>query len=623
MIGVRQRLPGLWRWLAGAVLLCTVLAYGAAIAGDYVFDDIHSIAVNPAVQDLGNAVRFFHDPSTFSSDSARMYRPVLLLSFAVNLACGGEATALKLGNVLLHALVALLAMRWCWLLARRLRAAAVVAVVFAVHPLASEAVNLVSARSELLLVVGLLLGLLGHLSWMRHAANARALVMVLFGSVIACGSKETGVMLPVLCVLQTACMRQGWPDRRRWLRAAVGVLPAACVVVAYLIARQVLLGQVAVQLLGRAGGDPGCGSGRTLLEQLATMGALLPSVLLQCAWPMQLSLDPQVTFRSSLLEPAVLLGWGCLLVATGLAVWRGPGARLRRLGVGFAWLVALPWIVIPLNAPLAEHRLYGPMVGLLLVVLSGLPRLRWLLARAPVRAGLGVAFALLLAVGVAQSAARSWLYRDEERLWQAELTHNPHSYRAHWGVGTTRLRRGDLDGALAPLAQAHSLYPTQPEVLMHYVQTLVQLPDERARPDVAMAAAAELQALAPADPWFRMLQAQAHLQAGRVLGKPELLRRAEQLALSCLEVAPPKGLVYQMAAQAQQALGDRQAALVHLDAAIARGLSPIGVRLHRAALLQELGRLAEARSELDRAQAQDPLDPRVMQAVQQFAMPAK
>ena len=34
---------------------------------------------------------------------------------------------------------------------------------------------------------------------------------------------------------------------------------------------------------------------------------------------------------------------------------------MRRLGTAMLWLVALPWVVVPLNAPLAEHRLYGPL----------------------------------------------------------------------------------------------------------------------------------------------------------------------------------------------------------------------------------------------------------------------
>ena len=623
MNGVRAQLPRWWRWLAGAVLLLAILAYGFALAGEYVFDDIHSIARNPAVHDLGNALRFFGDPSLFSGESARMYRPVLLLSFAVNLAGGGEAMALKLGNVLLHAAVALLAARWCWLLSRRLRAAAIVGAMFAVHPLASEAVNLVSARSELLLVLGLLLGLHGHLAWLRRGPGVRSLAGVALGAVVACGSKETGVMLPLLCLAQAACLRQGWPDRLQWRRALLGITPAVGVVVAYLVARHVLLGQVAVQLLGRTGGDPGSGSGRTLLEQLATMGTLLPSVLWQCVWPARLSLDPAVTFRTSFAEPAVWAGWACMLLLTGLALWRGPGARLRRLGVGFAWAVALPWIVIPLNAPLAEHRLYGPLLGLLLCLVPALRRLRALRVSPRSRVACRAAFALLLGLGITQAAARSWLYRDETLLWRAELAGNPRSFRAHWGIGTALLRRGDRVGALAPLAQAHALYPRHPEVLMHYVETLLQLPFDAAQPELALVAADELAALAPFDPWFRSLQAQAHLQAGRRFGKPELFERAERLALSCLEVGPPKGFVYQLAAQARQARGDRDGALAHLDAAIARGLAPVGVRLDRAALLREMGRAAEAQRELQCAQMQAPFDPLVLQALQQLASPAK
>src|SRR5262249_52308899 len=144
-------------------------------AGTFVFDDIHSVASNPGVQTLANLGRFFVDPNLFSAIGNAMYRPVLLCTFAVDRALGGgSAVPFKLTNVALHAATA-------WLLFGLLRAhavgragAAAAAVLFAVHPLASEAVNMVSGRSELLCLLGLLLGLRGHLAWLRgNAASLR------------------------------------------------------------------------------------------------------------------------------------------------------------------------------------------------------------------------------------------------------------------------------------------------------------------------------------------------------------------------------------------------------------------------------------------------------------------
>ncbi len=195
--------------LGAVVFALAWLAYGAALAGDFVFDDIHSVAANPALHDLGNCSRLLLDPSAFSATDQRMYRPVLLVSFALNFAVAAAPWALKAGNVLLHASVAWLLWSWlrCWRLP--VRPAFVVASLFAVHPLASEAVNLVSARSELLLAFGVLLALRAQRAWQAGAPAAPALLAVLVGTTIACGSKETGVVLPALLAAQElACWRQ-------------------------------------------------------------------------------------------------------------------------------------------------------------------------------------------------------------------------------------------------------------------------------------------------------------------------------------------------------------------------------------------------------------------------------
>ncbi|MFY9341777.1 MAG: hypothetical protein WAT39_04775, partial [Planctomycetota bacterium] len=242
------------------------------------------------------------------------------------------------------------------------------------------------------------------------------------------------------------------------------------------------------------------------------------------------------------------------------------------------------------------------------------PAPRWL----PAVAGT----ALLLAAGW-RSGDRSLLYRDEADLWRADLAHHPESFRPWWGLGTATLRAGDAAGAIGPLAKAHALYPGHFDTHRHYAEALVSVGDAEADPERSLAVTAALAAASPRDPWARTLQAQAELQAGRVRAGREHFERAERLALSCLEIAEPKGYVFQLAADARQGLGDLLGALAHLDASIARGLAPVGVRLQRVSLLRELGRAGEAHRELLRAAREHPGDPGVMRALQETAAPPK
>lgn len=614
------------RRLGLAVFALAVLAYAVALGGAYVFDDLHSVSDNPALHDVANFWRWLSDPTAFSqSANSAMYRPALLVSFGLNLAVSPAAWSLKAGNVLLHALCAWLLFGWLVRLAVQRFAAFAAAALFAVHPLVSEAVNLVSARSELLCVFGLLLGLRAHLAWLRGTGLANVFGMVL-GAAIACGSKETGVVLPVLLAVQAASLRRQRWDRAAVRRAVLALLPVVAVVIAYLVLRKILLGQATVQLLGRTGGDPLSGHGRSLAMQLATMGALLPEVLVQMVAPLRQSLDPAVTYRASFGDPLVLLGWASL-AGLSLAAWsRGPSARVRRIGVAFAWAVAAPWIVVPLNVPLAEHRLYGPLVGLAMVMAPLLPR-----ARRPDRSPRQLAlcqlrrpaFVVLVLLGVVASARRSWLYRDERLLWRAELALHPQSFRAHWGLGASTWRMGDPAGAVPWLADAHAMYPGHFDALRHLVEALVAIPDEQARPFQALARAEELRERSPGDPWVRTLCAQADLQAGRVTGDRDYFTAAEREALGCLQMAPPKAYVYRLAAAARRGLGDLDGALAHLDASLARGLDHYPLRIDRAFVLRDLGRMADAQRALLRLQQELPFEPAVQVALQQLAAPPR
>lgn len=609
---------------AAAIFALAWFAYGLSLAGDYVFDDLHSVRGNPALHDLGNLGRFWTDPSAFSSGLGRMYRPVLLTSLALNWAFDPAPWSLKAGNVLLHAAVAALAFAWFWRFSRRLGASAVVAALFAVHPLASEAVNLVSARSELLAALGMLLALHAHLQWERGGYRVLAVLGMVAGAVVACGSKETGVVLPVLAAAQAYWLRRDRAFAARWRRSLCGLVPLVAVAVLYLLARRLLLGEATVQLLGRTGGDPLSGHGRTLAVQLATMGTLLPGCVAQALLPWRLSLDPVVVFRSSFADPAVLAGWATMLALTLLAAWRGAGARLRRLGVALVWTTALPWIVVPLNMPLAEHRLYVSLIGAGAVAVGASPFAQRLLASRRRAVAGRVLLAAAVFAGIVLSAQRSWVYRDERGLWRVELARHPGSFRAWWGLGTATLRAGDPAGAVAPLAQAHALYPAHFDVLRNYVEALVAVPDEEADPERTLEAAARLRQASPNDPWARTLHAEAHLLAGRRGRGSEHFEAAERLALSCLQIATPKGYVYRLAAAARRGLGDLPGALAHLDASIARGLATTEVRLDRAAVLAQLGRQQEARAELMAVQRTAPTDPRVVQALRQWAAaPAK
>ncbi|MBK8096460.1 MAG: tetratricopeptide repeat protein [Planctomycetes bacterium] len=606
-------------WHGATVVLAALLAYALALAGVWVYDDFHSVAANPHIREIGNPLRFFWQPEAFSATGMRMYRPVLVLSFALNFQLGSAPIWFKAGNLAIHAAVAWLLWQWLRSWNVPLRAATIAAVLFAVHPLGSEAVNLVSGRSELLLVAGTLLALVVHRGGLDTGMVWWRQVVLVLATLVACGSKETGVLLPVLLLGQAALLRLEAGERLAALRWWGGVLVRIAVVVGlvcgYLIVRRHLLGMATASLAGRVGDDPLSGAGRDLVTQIATMGTLLPRVLLQAVVPVGISLEPPVVFLRSLFHPCALVGWVSVLWFTGLGLRRLRHQPLRAAGVMLAWAMALPWVVIPLNVPLSEHRLYGVLVGLAVVLATllqpaarSLPVPPWSFLG---RAALPVAAAVLLA---GLSAKRSSHYGDERALWRHALWLAKDSYRAHWGLGLAMVRHGDLEAALPHLRRARENYPGSAALWRSELEAWLDQRPERQAPFRAVVLAEELLAMMPNEPFHRILAARAMTQAGQRQPGHDWLARAETMALSCLQIAPPKGLVYTTAAAARQATGDLDGALALLDTSVARGLDHWTVLLERVELHERLGRRLEAERDVLRAQQQAPFEAAVQHA---------
>lgn len=613
------------------VFACAVLAYATACFGTFLYDDVHSVRDNTALQSLANVPRLLVDPSAFSALDAPMWRPVLLLTFAVNHAMGhGAALPYKLTDILLHALTALALASVARALGGSLRASTVAAALFAVHPLASEAVNFVSARSDQLLVLGALLALRAQLA--AKAGRRVAWLGVAAGTVLACGAKETGALVPVVLIAVDAALGLRAHSARAALFAAVRrALPALIVVVAYLVARRVLLGQATVAMPRLVPGDVAVGGGRDLVTQFCVMAGVLPRFLAQSLLPIQLTPDPPLAMVREVFSVRVLLGWGLVLAATAAGLFAARRRPLVFAGTVLAWAIALPWVLVPLNAPAGEHRFYGSLAGLALVA-AGLLHSRWLRTRRArlIVSTVGLAFAV-------HAALLSLDFRSEATLWARAAAVDPQSVAAFRGLAQIEqdaandaAQRGDqaavfrhLRAAVEHGERALSFAPTAMPLRRQLLRIRLALGPEHGAPLEALAEARALVERRPRNPHHLILLSQALTQAGTALGERRFLDEAEATALACLKIAEPRGLVWRVAAEACVARGDLAAALAHFDAAAAAGFATPPVRLDRADLLRRLGRDDEARQAVRSVLVELPFDARARQLAAELAAPPR
>nr|XP_033809118.1 protein O-mannosyl-transferase TMTC1 [Geotrypetes seraphini] len=202
-------------YLATLALVCA-LCYYNSLRGEFVHDDVWAILNNPDVRSTAPLSNIFSNDfwgkSMAENTSHKSYRPLCILTFKLNIMLTDtNPFYFHLFNVILHSLVTCLLMYTCdrmvfqdsWL-------AFVTALIFAVHPIHTEAVTGIVGRAD---VLACLLFLLAFLSYNRSVdlffvgeyfpstTSPLFLLLSLLLGTCAMLVKETGITVFGVCVL--------------------------------------------------------------------------------------------------------------------------------------------------------------------------------------------------------------------------------------------------------------------------------------------------------------------------------------------------------------------------------------------------------------------------------------
>ncbi len=446
-----------------AVVAAVAAAYGRTLGVPFVFDDLPNIVEEPAVhlvtldlEGLGRAV-----------DGFPAGRWLARLSLALDYRLHGlEPAGYHLVNLAWHALASLLAGRLALEVLGRLdaargvapaargRAALVTALLFALHPVQTQAVTYVVQRMT---SMGAAFALLACWLWLRgRRAGARA-AAPLGGAAVAAylafACKETYVVLPLLVLALEWLVTPGLGAalRARW-RAALAAGLAGLAVAGALAWRYADVLAVEHARFGIPLGDRLLSQGAILLHYLSLLALPLPG---------RLHLDYYWQPATGLLTPPGTLP--ALLAVAGLAA--GAVALRRRAPLvtfAAAWFLgglSVEQSILPIDL-VFEHRLYLPSLGLFLLAAVGLERAAAALPALAARrhAPWLLAAPLLAALG-AGTVARNETWRDPVALYADEAGSGPGASRGLLSLGVRLRLSGRLDEAAAVLRRALALEP--------------------------------------------------------------------------------------------------------------------------------------------------------------------
>jgi len=416
-----------------AIALVALAAYLNTIPNDFVWDDLHLIVQNERLASFENAFRAFGAPANESGLRHSYYRPLDVLTFTVDRALFGlQPAGYHVENAAIHAGAAACVFRVGLALFGAPGAAFLAGLLFAVHPVNTEAVTFVSMRSYSLSTLLMLASLLLLLASRRRGLAAY------FGSLVCCAGAllvhEQALVLPLLAVLADAAdlRRNGPPTREAWIRAlATRWLPFGGVAAVYLIFRHAAVGPLSVPMASGAVALP---------LRLFTMARVIWVDLQLLALPINQHMVWEITPSVSFADPK---GLAAVLGLTALAA----GAyRLRRFAFpmtfGALWLAIslTPYSqVIPLYDWTCERWLYLASAGFCVAAGHGAA---WLAAKGGGKEARFV-IATGLAVLMALTVKRNGDWRDGIRLYQQTL-HYTQDAPVVWGNLGYECRRAGL-----------------------------------------------------------------------------------------------------------------------------------------------------------------------------------
>ena len=369
-----------------------------------------------------------------------------------------------------------------------------VALLFAVHPIQTEAVTYVVQRLTSLATFFYLLSLTSYIDarlGFENQRTGRALawfLLSLVAAVAAMKTKEIAFTLPLVIALYEFLFFHG--RLRKRLLYLFPLLLTMLIIPLGLIGSQRLVGsgEPVAAIVSTANVASRVDQAVSRSDYLCTQFRVIVTYLRMLILPVDQSIDHDYPLHPHFLAPEVLLSFLFLAFLFGLGVYLagrgqywsrvpGPESRItahgsRIIGFGLLWFfitLAVESSVIPIPDVMNEHRLYLPSVGFFLALATVA---WWLVQKLAVRRpGIGKAAAALSAAIVLVLAgatfARNRVWHDEVGLWQDAIAKNPQNARAFNNLGSYLDSRGEYAEALPYLQKAAALKPDFAEALFN------------------------------------------------------------------------------------------------------------------------------------------------------------
>ncbi|MEW5692999.1 MAG: tetratricopeptide repeat protein [Candidatus Hydrogenedentota bacterium] len=436
------------------VVYCLVgfLIYSNTLHSPFVFDDKHFICENYTIKNIGNISEIWDCWAT---------RFVTFVTFMINYYFHKlNVFGYHMVNILIHIGSAIMVYWFVWLtfstpaikksqwVINKARISFMCGLLFLVHPIQTEAVTYIFQRSTSLATLFYLLALnlynrARQISIENHALGQwlHYYLLSIIVTLTAMYTKEITGTIPIIIVLyEFYFYRESGKIRWKYLLFFIALI---------LVIPLTLMMKKPVTFIDieRLSGKP-VSSIHYLLTQFRVMITYFRLLLL----PVNQNFEYDYPIIISIFNTTFLISFISVItiVITGVLLYHKN--RIISFCILWFFIVLLPESsIIPLRDVIFEHRLYLPMVGyslLLLTVATVIIKKVWIIR----------VFILLLIIGYATATYnRNIVWEDEVRLWDDVVAKSPKKASVYYGRGNMYLSKKKYEESLEDYNHSLSL----------------------------------------------------------------------------------------------------------------------------------------------------------------------
>jgi len=437
---VKAKINSKFKYLLLIPMVLTFAVYAYTLSFDLInLDDHHLIRELGAIEDFDKVI-----DKAFNSQylSGGYFRPLVTMTVWFDLQIGSEGYYfLHFTNVLLHIISAYLLFLIILNVFRSFKIALVISSLFAVNPVYVNAVAWILGRNDLLVGLFILLSFLFYIKY-YNKSSVFYFVLHVFSFFLAVLSKETGVVLPIVCVVYL------FLDNRKKLISLSSVsfvLSWVLVVFSWYLLRENAIGDYDKEVV----------SIKYFFENIR----IIPEFIGKYFFPADITVLP--SFRDFNTWTGIIAMVGMVAAAS---LYKKANKKMFIFGFIWFFIFTVPGMFSLVFTDndffnYFDCRSYLPLTGLFISLISLLPHNIFNFRNKTICAIILLIILILTTVSILEAR----YYSSPIKYWTKAVREEPQKARYWFELGVNAAKYGQYESAEKFMLRATNLNPTRPE----------------------------------------------------------------------------------------------------------------------------------------------------------------